>query len=78
VAASTSPAAKTSTVKAKTKPSLGERLESFRLEHGYTFEKLGILCGVSRMSAQRACHGKKLTSRLAFKVERFLGTVHAQ
>ena len=75
--ASIFPAANSPTVQARTRPSLSKRLHLFRLENDYTYEKLGILCGVSRMTAVRACEGKRLTSRISFKLERFLKAVHA-
>jgi transcriptional regulator with XRE-family HTH domain len=77
VPASIYPAANSPTVNARPNISLGRRLENFRLEKDFTYEELGTLAGVSRMSVVRACQGKRLTARITFKLKRFLKEVHA-
>jgi len=57
---------------------LSERLNRFYLKRGYTFRKLGLLCGVSAMTAKRACDGEPLRRTTAYKFERMLREVHAQ
>lgn len=71
------PAANSPTVNAKTNLSLSKRLENYRLVKDLTYESLGLLCGVSRMTIVRACQGQRLTSRIAHKIKTFLKDVNA-
>lgn len=66
------PASNSPTVKAKKHPTLSERLKSYRLQNGLSYLKLARCCGVSEQTAFNACAGKKLTERIAYKIEQFL------
>ena len=72
-----SPAQNSPTVRAEKHPSLSERLLKYRLENGLTLQKLGYLCGVNHVTISNACNGRKLTLRIAAKIDRFLRSVNA-
>jgi len=54
---------------------LSERLQAFRVERDLTYAKLGVLIGVDAETARRACLGRKLTIRIAAKIERMFAQV---
>lgn len=53
-----------------------EKLQAFRVQRDLTYKQLGVLIGVTEETARRACLGKKLTIRIAAKVERILVQVN--